>query len=197
MLPRVFCLVARSNDLTVLPELREAGVEGFQVRDKQLTARELLALTCEVLRLVPDSTVIVNDHVDVALAAGAHGVHLGAEDLPVAAGRRLAPDLLIGSTCRCRADVERAADDGADYAGFGPVFSTSSKDGLPEPSGGSAVTEAAGILPLIAIAGITAANAAAVIRAGAHGVAVIGGIWRHQDPVGAARALVASVEGAA
>lgn len=197
MLPRVFCLVARSDDLTLVPELYEAGIKGFQVRDKQLAVPDLLALTCDVLRTVPAATVIVNDRVDVALAAGAQGVHLGAEDLPVAAARRLAPDLLVGATCRTRADVQRAADDGADYAGFGPVFATSSKVALPEPVGTSAVAEAAGIIPLIGIAGITATNAAAVLRAGAHGVAVIGGIWRHRNPIAAARELIGTVEAAA
>jgi thiamine-phosphate pyrophosphorylase len=111
----------------------------------------------------------------------------------VSAARRLAPELLVGSTCRTRADVEAAARDGADYAGFGPVFVSGSKTGLPAPLGTAAVTSAAGVLPLVAIGGIDTASAPSVIRAGAHAVAVIGAIWRHPDPVLAAKELVAAL----
>ena len=193
MLPRVFCLVSASDDLTLLPAMARAGIDGFQVRDKLASTRELLALTEEVLRLVGDTCVTVDDRVDVALAAGAAGVHLGAGDLPLAAARRLAPRLIIGATCRDRADVEHASAAGADYAGFGPVFATDSKPGLPEPLGVAAVTAAAGLLPLVAIGGLEPTRAAQVRAAGAHGVAVIGALWRHPDPVQAAKELVAAV----
>ena len=88
---------------------------GFQVRDKDATTRELVALTRLVLAAVRPggATVIVDDRLDVALAAGADGVHLGADDLSVADARRVAPDLVIGATCRDAAAVERAAADGA------------------------------------------------------------------------------------
>lgn len=194
MLPRIFCLVSAADDLALLPLLYETGIGGFQVRDKSSDGRGLLALTSRVLELVPSATVIVNDRPDVALAARAAGVHLGATDLPVASARWLSSELIIGATCRSRSDVERARADGADYAGFGPLFATSSKDGLPAPLGVSALGEACGVLPLIGIAGVTAANAAAVVEAGAHGVAVIGSIWRHPDPLAAAKELVAAVE---
>jgi thiamine-phosphate pyrophosphorylase len=192
-LPRVFCLVAGDHDLTLLPALTAVGVDGFQVRDKQATTRELIALTHAVRAAVGDACVIVDDRVDVALAAGADGVHLGADDLPVAAARAMAPGLLIGATCRGREAVLAARADGADYAGLGPVHATTSKAGLPAPLGVDAVTAAAGVLPLIAIGGIDAARAAEVRVAGAHGVAVIGSIWRHPDPVQAAKELVAAV----
>lgn len=185
MLARLFCLVDTDHDLSLLPALVDAGVDGFQVRAKGATTRELLDLTDRAL--VTGATVIVNDRLDVALASGAHGVHLGADDLPVGTACRLAPDLLIGATCRSRADVVAAAEEGADYAGFGPVFGSSSKDGLPEPLGVDAVGGAAGVLPLLAIGGITADRTSDVIAAGAHGVAVIGAIWREPDPVLAAK----------
>jgi thiamine-phosphate pyrophosphorylase len=193
VLPRIFCLVSEYDDLSLLPALHEAGVAGFQVRAKSLDGRALLDLTQAVLSAAPSATVLVNDRLDVALAAGADGVHLGASDLPVAAARRLAPGLVIGATCRTRAVAERAAVDGADYAGFGPVFATDSKAGLPEPLGVDAITPAAGVLPLLAIGGISAASAASARAAGAHGVAVIGAIWRHPDPVLAAKELVEAV----
>ncbi|HVK27274.1 MAG TPA: thiamine phosphate synthase [Nocardioides sp.] len=193
--PRLFCLVSDTDDLSLLPALAEAGTDGFQVRAKGRSTRSLVALSRAVIEAVRpyDARVLVNDRLDVALAAGADGVHLGADDLAVADARRLAPGLMIGATCRTRAGAEAAAADGADYAGFGPLFATASKAGLPAPLGVDAVGVAAGVLPLVAIGGLTAATAADARAAGAHGVAVIGAIWRHRDPVAAAKELVAAV----
>lgn len=195
MAPRIFCLVSERDDLGLLPALADAGVDGFQVRAKGLSTRALVETTTTVLRAVAPfpATVVVNDRLDVALAAQAHGVHLGADDLAVRDARRLAPHVLIGATCRNRHDAEAAATAGADYAGFGPVFATTSKAGLPEPVGPAAITDAAGVLPLIAIGGVDAGTASTVRAAGAHGVAVIGAIWRQPDPVQAAKELVTAV----
>ncbi len=195
MLPRLFCLVGVADDLTVLPALVSAGVEGFQVRAKGLADAALLSFAEAVVTAVRPlgAVVVVNDRVDVALATGADGVHLGRADLPVALARRLAPDLLIGATCRDRDQARQAAADGADYAGFGPIFVTASKAGLPAPLGIEAVRVAAGILPLIGIGGIDPVTAPAVRAAGAQGVAVIGAIWQRRDPVAAARELVEAV----
>jgi thiamine-phosphate pyrophosphorylase len=193
--PRIFCLVGATDDLSALPELARVGVDGFQVRAKGLADAVLLGLVESVLDAVRPlgAVVVVNDRVDVALAAGADGVHLGRDDLPVAVVRRLARDLLVGATCRDREQVRRAASDGADYAGFGPVFDTASKAGLPAALGTEAVRDAAGVLPLVGIGGIDAATAGAVRAAGAASVAVIGAIWRQPDPVAAARELVEAV----
>lgn len=194
-LARLFCLVSTTDDLELLEDLAAAGVGGFQVRDKDATTRELVALTRLVLAAVrpAGATVIVDDRLDVALAAGADGVHLGADDLSVADARRVAPHLVIGATCRDADAVERAAADGATYAGFGPVFATTSKAGLPHPLGVEGIRGAAGVLPLVAIGGIDAARARQCRAAGAHGVAVIGSVWRHPDPVAAAKELVTAV----
>jgi len=191
-LPRIFCLVSSRDDLSLLSDLAAAGIDGFQVRDKVVTTRELVELTRVVQAAVrpAGATVVVDDRLDVALATGAHGVHLGADDLPVELATQAAPDLLVGVTCRDRADVERAAAAGAAYAGLGPVFATSSKSGLPEPLGPGAVAAACGVLPLLAIGGIGAGRVAPVLDAGAHGVAVLGAIWREPDPVAAAKELV-------
>ncbi|NYG60343.1 thiamine-phosphate pyrophosphorylase [Nocardioides daedukensis] len=191
MLARLFCLVDTTDDLTLLPEMAALGVDGFQVRAKAASTRELRTATESAL--ATGACVVVNDRLDVALAAGAHGVHLGASDLPVAAARQLAPRLLIGATCRSARQVRQARADGADYAGFGPIFATTTKTGLPDPLGVNALREASGILPLIAIGGIDATTAGAARRAGAHGVAAIGAIWRHLDPLRAARELVEAV----
>jgi thiamine-phosphate pyrophosphorylase len=197
MAARIICLVSEQDDLSLLPALADAGVYGFQIRAKGLGTRALVDLTGVVAAAVRSygSVVVVNDRVDVALAAGADGVHLGAEDLAVADARRIAPELVVGATCRSVADVESAARAGADYAGLGPVFATASKGGLPAPLGVAAVAAASGVLPLVAIGGVDAANAGSVIAAGAHGVAVIGAIWRHPDPVSAAKELVAAIRG--
>ena len=194
-LARLFCLVSATDDVDLLEDLAAAGVGGFQVRDKGATSRELVALTRLVLAAVrpAGATVIVDDRLDIALAAGADGVHLGADDLSIADARRVAPHLVIGATCRDAEAVVRAAADGATYAGFGPVFATASKAGLPAPLGLDAIRGATGVLPLVAIGGIDAAGARECRDAGAHGVAVIGSIWRHPDPVAAAKELVTAV----
>ncbi|WP_101523726.1 thiamine phosphate synthase [Nocardioides houyundeii] len=192
ILPRLFCLVSATDDLTLLTALAEAGVDGFQVRAKGAGDRELLALVTLVIAAVRShgATVVVNDRVDIALATGADGVHLGADDLPVAVARRLAPDLLVGATCRDPQAVAQARADGATYAGFGPVWGTRSKSGLPTPLGPGAIESAQGVLPLFAIGGVTAARAVQARATGAHGVAVIAGIWGARDPVAAAKELV-------
>lgn len=190
--PRLTCIVSEHDDLTLLPRLAAAGVDGFQVRSKSYDTRQLIELTRTVIGAVrpAGAVVTVNDRVDVAVAAGADGVHLGNGDLPVEAARRLAPGLLIGATCRSLPAVKEAAAEGADYAGVGPVFATSGKDGLPDPLGADGLRAATGALPVVAIGGITAGVAAEVMAAGAHGIAVIGGLWRHPDPVQAAEELV-------
>ncbi|GAB2876012.1 thiamine phosphate synthase [Nocardioides pacificus] len=195
MLPRVFCLVAPHDDLSLLPDLAAAGVDGFQIRAKGLRDADLLTLVRLVVRAVrpAGAQVVVNDRVDVALAGEADGVHLGALDLPVSVVRRIAPALVVGGTCRDASQVHEARLAGADYAGFGPVFATTSKQGLPAPLGPDRLGAAAGQLPLIGIGGVDAGNAAQVMAAGAHGVAVIGAIWRQPDPLAAARDLVSAV----
>lgn len=193
--PRLFCLVSPDDDLALLPDLARAGVDGFQVRAKRGSDRELLALTHLVLDAVRPfgATVVVNDRVDIALAGEADGVHLGGDDLPVAHVRRIAPHLLVGATCRDLRAVEEAAASGASYVGFGPVWATDSKAGLPTPLGPEAITRTAGVLPLVAIGGVRGERASRARAAGAHGVAAIGGIWGVRDPVTAAKELVAAV----
>ncbi|TCJ24170.1 thiamine phosphate synthase [Nocardioides jejuensis] len=199
------CLVSSVDDLALLPALAMAGVDAFQVRDKTLERDGLIALTNHVMNLVPAAKVIVNDRIDVAVITGADGVHVGASDLPVAdvrsmVGRAqargfLSDRFLIGATCRTAADVRAAGDLGASYVGVGPVFATTSKDGLPDPLGveGMGAAVVPGGVPVLGIGGITPDNAARVVAGGAHGVAVIGGIWAMPDPVAAARALASVV----
>ncbi|MDQ1104508.1 thiamine phosphate synthase [Nocardioides zeae] len=201
--PRLTIIVAPSDQLELVGDLAAlgpTGAVGFQVRAKEATTAELLALTTAVLAATrgAGAPVLVNDRLDVALAAGADGIHLGADDLPVARARAIAdraapPGFLVGATCRDRDAVVAARAAGADYAGFGPVAATTSKPGLPDPLGVDAVGRAAGVLPLVAIGGIGPDLARGAVAAGAHGVAVIGSVWRQPDPIDAAEALLGAV----
>jgi thiamine-phosphate pyrophosphorylase len=174
-----------------LRPLVTAGVDAIQVRDKAADDRELLEFVGDVLAL--GITVIVNDRVDVALATGAHGVHLGARDLPVGSVRLLAPELLIGATCRSREDALAARAAGASYVGVGPVFASTTKPDLPAPLGVVGLAEVRGVLPVIAIGGITAGTVPSLTTAGAHGVAVVAAVSQAPDPPAAARELASAL----
>lgn len=171
----------------------EGGATLVQLRDKEGPAQALVE-TARALRalLAPRGIpLVVNDRVDVARAAGADGVHLGPGDLAPAAARAvLGPDAIIG--CSVAAESQLAAVDAAvDYVGLGPIFPTGTK-----PDAAAALGEArfAAIrrqirLPVVAIGGITAANAARAVAAGADGVAVVSAICAAEDPRAAAQAL--------
>lgn len=182
----------------MLRALVEAGVDAVQVRDKRADDRALLAFTVAAIEAVRPlgARVLVNDRVDLALAAGADGVHLGADDLPVATARRLAPGLIIGATCRNREGAEVAAAEGADYVGVGPVYATTTKTGLPDPLGPDGLAAVGGVLPMIAIAGIDASRVAAVMAAGAHGIAVVGAVTNASDPPLAAKEIALALRAA-
>ena len=134
------------------------------------------------------ASIIVNDRVDVALLAGAAGAHVGQEDLPPAAARRLlGPNAVIGYSTHTPAQIEAAVDEPVTYIAIGPVFGTATKDTGYEPVGLERVTEAARIAsgrPVVAIGGITLETAPHVIAAGASSVAVIGDLLTNGDPAG-------------
>lgn len=176
-----------------------AGAGTIQLRWKAAPAREMLALA-DALRTrcaAVGALLIVNDRVDIALAAEADGAHLGDDDLPLPVARRITPPgFILGRSVDTVEEAMRAEDDGADYVGLGPVFGTSSKGDLPPPigvEGVSAVRKAIRI-PLVAIGGIDEGNAAQVIRSGATGVAVIAAIMGRPDPEAATRTLLREIE---
>lgn len=177
-----------------------AGAPVVQVRAKDCTDRVLYDFARRVVELCTPTgvTCIVNDRADVALAVGAAGTHLGAEDLPIAAVRRFAGSgHLIGGTAR---DPERAAAlvaEGADYLGVGPAYRTATKAGLPPALGLAAVGAVAGAVdvPVIAIGGVTAGRVPDLLAAGAHGVAVVTAISDAPDPAGATRTLLRVLDG--
>jgi thiamine-phosphate pyrophosphorylase len=186
------------DPLALLPVALDAGVDVVQVRVKELGDRDVLAVVEAALSVceVYGATCIVDDRLDVALAAGAHGVHLGDQDLPVARARAVAgPGLLIGATVRDPAAAQAAQADGASYLGVGPVYATATKRGLPAPigvAGVESVCKATG-LPVIAIGGVGAGGIGPLLAAGVHGVAVVGAISDAADPRSAARALAESL----
>jgi thiamine-phosphate pyrophosphorylase len=193
VLPRVHVI----TDLPHTPpemidEIVRLGVDAVQVRAKHLTDRELFEFARDVVRTVGGrAKIIVNDRLDIALAVGADGVHLGLDDVPVAQARRLTPvGFLVGGTCRNASQARRARADGADYVGVGPIYRSTTKAGLPEPLGLTALTEIAGILPTIAISGITVDRVPDVMATGCHGVALIAAVSRASDPARAARDVV-------
>ncbi len=158
----------------------EGGAGAIQLRHKKASSRTLYDEAMEFRKLcdVHGALFIVNDRLDIALAAGADGVHLGAEDLPVAVARRLAPKgFLIGATARTPEAALEAEKDGADYLGVGAVFPTRSKKDarVIGPEGLRKVVQAVS-LPCVAIGGITAERVPEILESGATGVAVIGAI---------------------
>ena len=179
----------------------EGGVTSVQLRAKRATDREALALAVRLREACRerDALFVVNDRVDLALAAGADGVHLGVHDLPLAAARAIAGSrLVLGYAPLTLDQVDAAAGAGADYVGLGPVFATASKEDATPPIGlpGLAAHVAATPLPAVGIGGITAENAGDVIRAGAVGVSVISAILRAPDPREAAARLAQAVAAA-
>ena len=204
---------ARSGRLHVLTDTRDgrdalpvvraalsAGAPVVQVRAKDGTDRDLFDLAERVARLCDASGALclVDDRVDIALAVGAGGTHLGAFDLPLPAARRLAgPDHVLGGTAR-DADLARTlVAQGADYVGVGPTAATTTKTGLPAPLGVAAVgaVAAAVDVPVIAIGGVTVEHVPALLAAGAHGVAVVSAVSEAADPAAATRVLLEALAG--
>lgn len=189
-------------DMTVMQTARAAlrgGASVLQLRDKRASGLELVeqAKDLQVLADRWDAVFIVNDRLDVALAAGADGVHLGPDDVPVRDARRVAPDLIIGGSA---GEAPRALElqrEGVDYIGCGAIYGAgSSKPDASDPRGPGAIEKLTSSVdvPVVGIGGIEPGNARAVVDAGAAGVAVIRAVVNQSDPEAAARALREAVE---
>jgi len=175
------------------------GVTCLQLREKSCGTREFLAEARAVKAELAGTGVplIVNDRVDVALAAEAEGVHLGQQDMTIGDARRLTPPgWIIGVSAESVEDAVRAERDGADYIGVSPVFATPTKTDTAPQLGldGLRAIRARVNIPLVAIGGIHAGNARDVIRAGADGLAVVSAIVAADDPRAAAAELKQAIE---
>ncbi|NIA68511.1 thiamine phosphate synthase [Pelagibius litoralis] len=182
----------------------EGGATAVQLRDKAGDTAALVARARALKAVLSPLGVplIVNDRVDVALAAEADGVHIGQRDMAAADARRLlGPDRILGLTVQSAAEIAAMDPDILDYVSIGGVFATASKQNPHPPIGldglarlAVAAAEKAPGLPVCAIAGITAETAGAVIAAGCDGVAVVSAIAAAPDPAAAARGLGAAVD---
>lgn len=154
----------------------------LQLREKEVSAREFLRLAREMRRVLPSfARLIVNDRADLAVAAQADGVHIGQEDVPPEAARRIiGPNRILGISTHNPEQIASASQTSADYIAIGPVFATFSKDN-PDPAVGlDGVRQARALAskPVVAIGGITLQNCRSVIEAGADSVAVISELLR-------------------
>jgi thiamine-phosphate pyrophosphorylase len=173
------------------------GARLVQLREKNLDGGDLLALAAPLVADCHDAgaRLLVNDRIDVALAAGADGVVLPADSFPTEVARRLlGPAASIGRSTHAAAEVERAAREGCDFVLFGPVHATPAKAAFGPPQGIERLREAsAHPIATFAVGGLTAANAAAAIAAGAFGVAVIREVMSAADPQVAVQALLTAL----
>jgi thiamine-phosphate pyrophosphorylase len=169
------CITGSPARLDVIAHNLAAGVDWIQIREKDLSTRALFELVTAAMKLPNPhaSKIIVNTRADVAIAAGAAGVHLPSGSPAARFWKR--PGFLIGISCHSLEEVRQAEAEGADYAVFGPIFAPLSKSSVLEPRGleGLAQAAAAVRIPVLALGGVTHENSAACVSAGAAGVAGI------------------------
>jgi len=180
--------------LEIVRAALDGGVKLIQLREKNLCAREIVRLGMKVRKLTEKAgaLLIINDRLDVAMAVGADGIHLGQDDLPVAGAREIAPDLIIGASTHSVEEAVEAQKQGASYVNIGPIFPTRTKkwdkdflglDGLRRMS--SAVS-----IPFTVMGGIKKHHIPELLSAGARIIAVVTAITAADDPERAARELM-------
>ena len=181
------------TNLEVLAAVLAGGAKIIQLREKHWDKKDLYELAIEFRKLTRShgALLIINDHVDVALAAGADGVHLGQEDLPVGAARKIAPELIIGASSHSLKEALKAEQDGADYVNIGPIFPTKTKPDTGRFLGPAAIVEIGSQLtvPFTTMGGINPDNIGLVLEAGGRRVAMITGITRAADIAARVRRL--------
>ena len=180
--------------VTLAEQALKGGAAMIQLRHKTASGSQLLVWAVEIQKLCQQyqALCIINDRVDIALASKADGVHLGQQDLPARAARKLLGETaIIGVTASSLKEALQAEQDGADYIGFGHIYPTYSKLKESSPLGLDILQKTAALvsLPILAIGGINQENAASVISSGASGIAVISAVSRANDPARAAREL--------
>jgi thiamine-phosphate pyrophosphorylase len=171
---------------SAVAEALKGGAKAVQLREKDVPLRQLLEMAYTMRRLTSDynAALYINDRVDVAIAVGADGVHLGRTSVPASAAKKASRGrLLVGVSTHSLAEAMQAEKEGTDFLTFGPVYSTPSKFRYGPPVGINALREVCAVLdiPVFAIGGITPERTAEVKSAGAHGVAVISAILGAHD----------------
>jgi len=183
------------SHLEVAEKAIRGGADVIQYRDKTSSSGEMYRIALAMRKLTRDAGVplIINDRLDIALAVGADGLHVGQDDLPASVARRLLPPgTILGVSTEVPEEALRAEKDGADYIGGGPIFEargTKADAGAPKGPGMIAPIRAKCRLPIVAIGGIKSGNARSVLEAGADAVAVISDIVGADDIEEAARRM--------
>jgi thiamine-phosphate pyrophosphorylase len=181
------------SDLEVLEGLIEGGAKIVQLREKGLCERDFFRLAEKFRKRTAEAgmLLVINDRVDVAIATGADGVHLGQDDFPVPAAVKIAPDLLVGASSHNLEEALRAQEEGADYVNIGPIFPTGTKEGVGRFLGPEAIEEIAPKLriPFSVMGGIKESNIGRVLAMGATRVAVVTAITQAPDIAEAVRSF--------
>jgi thiamine-phosphate pyrophosphorylase len=201
--PPLLLITDRLSTAADLREVIQAALEGgcrwIMVREKDLDREALTALAAGIVALARpfDACVVVNGDAEIAQAAQAAGAHVQSVEALAAARVRLGANALIGVSAHTLAEAEEAAAAGADYVTISPVFMTESKPGYGPALGleGLATVCRAVACPVLALAGVAPDNAGACLKAGAAGVAVMGGIMRAEDPAERVRGFVRTLSG--
>lgn len=188
---------AGRSTLDVVREALAGGVRLIQLREKGRSVRELVSMARKVRELTcaADALLVINDRLDVALAVGADGVHLGQDDLPIAEARRLAPDLVLGASSHNLEEALAAERDGASYVNIGPIFPTQTKnwEGAFLGLDGLRAIAPRLTIPFTVMGGIKAEHIPALVAAGARTIALVTAVTAAPAPAAAARELLALI----
>jgi len=194
---------SQGRDFAEVTEKAIAGGAGaIQLRDKDLPKRELLCWAYRLREITRERGVvfILNDHIDIALAVGADGVHLGQDDFPIPEARRIAgPDFILGASTHSLEEAKRAVEEGASYINIGPIFPTQTKKGAVHPVGPDLITQIDSVLhhPFTVMGGIKINNVDEVLRRGARRIAVVTAVVGAEDIAAAARQFKDKIHNAA
>lgn len=186
-------LSAGRSDVEVLEGVIAGGARIIQLREKDLSKRELYHLAQAFRKITAEASIllIINDHLDIALAIDADGVHLGQDDLPIEAARELAPQLILGASTHSVEEAAEAEKGGADYINIGPIFLTKTKEKAARFLGPEAIPEISSSvnLPFTVMGGIDVGNIDRVVAQGAKRIAMVTAITKAPDIAQMVRSL--------
>lgn len=186
--------LSKKGTLSDVRDAVESGCKIIQYREKDKSTKEMINEASKIRKICGDSAVfLVNDRIDVALAAGADGVHIGQDDMPLETARKLlGADKIIGLTVHNRDEAIEAEKNGADYVGLGPIFDTSTKKDAGKGIGPYNIREVKNAIkiPLVAIGGINKENCGSVIKNGADSLAIISAVVCSDDVIRETKAFI-------